>query len=239
MSKVALIGYGNVGYHLFKRMSEKHEVDVFGRTDKDGIKAMDQLDSANYDFVILTVSDKAICEVAQQINHSDAIILHTSGFRPITDLSSHSRYGVMYPLQTFSIEKPMDLFSFPIFIESNENTHKEILFSFVRSFCNDVRFLSSRDRKKLHLAAVFACNFTNHLYHISHKLLEEIGFSFSEIAHLAKETIEKAAMLTPKKAQTGPARRQDIETIYGHLEMMENKDWKNIYQLLTDHIRKG
>ena len=239
MSKVAIIGFGNVGYHLAVNISKKHDVTVYGRTpDDDLILDLSTLDPSAYDFVIIAVPDSAIKSVAENIGRSDAIVLHTSGSRPVSDVAMHDRHGVIYPLQTFSKEKKVDFKSFPIFIEGNDDTDKSI-FSFVRTFSNDVRFLGSRNRKRLHLAAVFACNFTNHMYYISEQILSEMDLSFPEIAHLAQETISKAAAISPSQAQTGPAVRGDQKTIETHLEMINNEEWKKIYQLLSEDIRKS
>lgn len=239
MSKVAIIGFGNVGYHLAVAISKNHEVAVYGRTPEDElIKDLGDLDPEAFDYIIIAVSDGAVKEVADSLNTSDAIVLHTSGSRPLSDLSKHERAGVMYPLQTFAKEKKIDFRSFPIFIEADDEIDKQ-LFAFVRSFSNDVRFLGSSNRKKLHLAAVFACNFTNHLYHISDEILRDMELSFADFKHLASETLENAVQLTPQKAQTGPAKRNDQATLTAHLEMIKNEQWKEIYQLISEDIRNS
>ena len=237
MSKVAIIGFGNVGYHLAVNISEKHEVVIFGRTpDDELIIDVDQLDPSQFDYIIIAVPDSAVKSVSDSIEASDSIVLHTSGSRPLADLSKHERKGVMYPLQTFSREKKIDFSHFPIFIEADDDIDKQ-LFSFVRSFSSDVRFMGSANRKKLHLAAVFACNFTNHMYHISDVLLSEMELSFSDMKHLAQETLTNALELSPKKAQTGPAKRNDQATLSEHLEMINNKSWQDIYRIISQYIR--
>ncbi|MEQ9402609.1 MAG: DUF2520 domain-containing protein [Cyclobacteriaceae bacterium] len=239
MSKVAIIGFGNVGYHLAVRISKKHEVIVFGRTpDDELIKSIDDLDTSEFDFTILAIPDTAIKEVSDSLNTSDSIILHTSGSIPLDVLAGHTRTGVMYPLQTFSREKNIDFNSFPIFIEGSEETEKAI-FNFTRSFSTDVRLMNSTNRAKLHLAAVFVSNFTNHLYHISDTILASAKLEFSDLQHLADETLKKAAEISPLKAQTGPAVRNDTVTMKKHLGMLENDGWKRIYELISEDIRKS
>lgn len=239
MSKVAIIGFGNVGYHLAVRISKKHEVIVFGRTpDDDLIRDISDLDTSEFDFTILAIPDGSIKEISDSLNTSDCVILHTSGSRPLNDLNAHERIGVLYPFQTFSRERVVDFTKIPIFIEGTDETEK-LLFSFVRSFGTDVRLMNSANRPKLHLAAVFACNFTNHLYRISEDLLSSMEISFKDLQHLSQETLDKAIDLSPAKAQTGPAKRNDTLTMKKHLEMLENEEWKKIYKLISEDIRKS
>ena len=224
MSKVAIIGNGNVGYHFFSRISKKHETWLFSRnTDSDETHQLKDFDPDDFDYALLCLPDDVIREYAETIQTSKCTIIHMSGARPISDLAKHELRGVVYPLQTFTKEKTVDFSSFPIFIEGTENTEKPI-FSFVRSFSTDVRLMSSENRARLHLAAVFACNFTNHMYHISDTILAEIGASLKDFKHLASETLDKAVELTPKKSQTGPAVRDDFETMSNHVRMIENKE---------------
>ena len=238
MSKVAIIGYGNVGYHLANRISSKrHEVTIFSRNpSEDFILPLDQLEPDSFEIIILSVPADLIKQVSDQIPASDAIVLHTSGSNPISDLSKHSKHGVMYPLQTFSKTKEIDFTSFPVFIESSEEGEKDI-FTFVRSFSNDVRLLTSTNRSKLHLAAVFACNFSNHMFHLSERLLSELDMTFQDIQPLVEETLKKAIDLNPSRSQTGPAVREDDETINTHLEMLKDEKMKSMYQIITDSIQ--
>ena len=240
MSKVAIIGYGNVGYHLANRISAKrHEVTIFSRTPaEEFIVAMDQFDPNSFEFIILTVPDGLIKEVSDQIATSEAIVLHTSGANPISDLNKHLKHGVMYPLQTFSKTKEIDFTSFPIFVEGSDEGEKDI-FTFVRSFSNDVRLLTSTNRSKLHLAAVFACNFSNHMFHLSEKLLSDLDMTFQNIQPLVEETLKKAIELNPSQSQTGPAMREDDETISIHLEMLKDEKLRAMYQIITDSIREN
>lgn len=239
MSKVAIIGYGNVGYHLANRISSKrHEVTIFSRTPtEDFILSMDQLDPDAFDFIILTVPDDKIKEVSDRLSVSEAIILHTSGANAISDLNKHEKHGVMYPLQTFSKTKEVDFNSIPIFVEGSDEGEKEI-FTFVRSFSNDVRLLTSTNRSKLHLAAVFACNFSNHMFHLSERLLADLDMRFQDLQPLVEETFRKAIELNPSRSQTGPAMRDDEETINRHLEMLKDEQMKNLYRMITESIRQ-
>ncbi len=238
MSKVAIIGNGNVGYHFFNRISRKHETKLFSRNLTDATLSLGDFDPNDFEFTLLCLPDDVVKTFSDSLPLSDSIIIHLSGGRPISDLKRHELRGVVYPLQTFTKEKKVDFSSFPIFIEGTENTEKPI-FSFVRSFSTDVRLMNSENRAKLHLAAVFACNFTNHMYHISETILSEIGTSLKDLKHLASETLDKAVELTPEKSQTGPAARDDFETMSNHVRMIKNKDWQEIYELISQDIRKS
>lgn len=238
MSKVAIIGYGNVGFHLATRISSKrHEVTIFSRTQsEDYILSLDQLNPESFDFIILTVPDDKVKTVSDSLETSDAVILHTSGANPISDLNKHEKHGVMYPLQTFSRTKEIDFTSFPIFVEGSDEGEKDI-FTFVRSFSNDVRLLTSTSRSKLHLAAVFACNFSNHMFHLSEKLLADLDMKFQDIQPLVEETFRKAIELSPSKSQTGPAVREDEDTINIHMNMLKDEQLRNLYRMITDSIQ--
>ena len=239
MSKVAIIGYGNVGYHLANRISSKrHEVTIFSRTSsEDFILSMDDLEPGAFDFIILTVPDDKIKEVSDSLDVSEAIVLHTSGANAISDLNKHPKHGVIYPLQTFSKTKEVDFTAIPIFVEGSEEGEKDI-FTFVRSFSNDVRLLTSTNRSKLHLAAVFACNFSNHMFHLSERLLADLEMTFQDILPLVEETFRKAIELNPSRSQTGPAVRDDDDTINRHLKMLKDEQMKTLYRMITDSIRQ-
>jgi len=143
----------------------------------------------------------------------------------------------MYPLQTFSKTKDVDFTTIPIFVEGSEEGEKDI-FTFVRSFSNDVRLLTSANRSKLHLAAVFACNFSNHMFHLSEKLLADLEMTFQDIQPLVEETFRKAIELNPSQSQTGPAIRDDGDTISQHMDMLKDEQMKTLYRMITESIRQ-
>lgn len=240
MNKVAIIGYGNVGYHLSNRISaKKHEVTIFSRSQtEDFIASPESINPSSFDFIILTVPDQFIKEVANSLTASDAMVIHTSGAVSINELSRHTNTGVIYPMQTFSRFKEVNFARLPIFVEGSNDESEQTLFNFVRSFGTDVRLLNSLQRSKLHLAAVFACNFSNHMFHLSEKLLEELNMTFDDMQPLVVETLEKALELAPSKSQTGPAIRNDKVTIQKHLDMLSDMDMKEIYSLITKDIQR-
>ena len=238
MSKVAIIGYGNAGFHLHRHISEFHDVTVFSRnfSEKD-VHDVGDLNPDLFDIAILSVPDAAVKEVSERLPKSDCLILHTSGSRPLSDLSRHDKRGVLYPLQTFTKSKFVDLREFPFLIESSQNAEEE-LESFASSISEKTKLSNSASRAKVHLAAVFASNFVNHMYHVSQLLLEEMDMSFQDISHLSREVLEKAIQLGPREGQTGPAVRGDSETVWKHMHMIQDDRLKELYQLLSDHIQQ-
>lgn len=238
MSKIAIIGYGNVGYHLTKRLSKRNDVSIFTRSPlEDHVQELSEFDPNGFDFIILAVPDGVVAEVSASIANSEAVVAHTSGSRPIEDLSKHRKYGVIYPLQTMSRAKEVDFNTFPIFIEGSDDEAEMKLFSFARSFGTDVRLITSANRARIHLAAVFACNFSNHMYHIAEKLLTPLEMTFQDIKPLVDETVHKAMELNPSNSQTGPAMRGDELTLNSHLDMLNDEELKAIYQLITKNIQ--
>ena len=238
MSKIAIVGYGNLGYHLDKHLSKKNEVVVFSRNpSSDDIRPLMYLEDLDFDFIILSVPDDAIQPVAASFRSRNAIVLHTSGSRPLTDLSSHQRHGVLYPLQTFSASQPINFDSVQFLIEGSEDAEMQI-FGLARSIGNEVRLVSSSNRMKIHAAAVFACNFTNHMFHIAERLMEDLDMKFQDLQPLVEETVKKALEQNPSNAQTGPAVRSDTSTMAAHSALLTEQHWKAIYELVSKDIQK-
>jgi predicted short-subunit dehydrogenase-like oxidoreductase (DUF2520 family) len=168
--------------------------------------------------------------------------VHTAGSVPI-DVFQNSRakrYGVLYPLQTFSINRKISFDHIPLFIEANQAEDEQLLEKIALSLSDKVIRLSSEKRKHLHLAAVFACNFTNHLYASAAKILEEQNLPWEVLLPLIEETAAKVKALHPKEAQTGPAVRYDTNIINKHLEMLKNDpDKQELYRLLSQSIHRN
>lgn len=231
---IAIVGRGNVATHLFEALSNKTEVCMVNPRTLDSLP----LDA---DIILISVSDNAISEIAKKIPQSDAIIAHTSGSIPLEALdTSHNRTGVFYPLQTFTKGVSLDYREIPFFIEGSSPEVIKKLKNLGSLISNNVNMADSEQRKKLHLASVFACNFTNALAGISKQILEEAGIDFSTLIPLMKQTVNKLENLTPEKAQTGPAVRGDSIVIDTHLKMLENQpEFQKIYSLLTQFIKNG
>ena len=146
-------------------------------------------------------------------------------------------YGVFYPMQTFSKVKDVNFKTIPVFIEGNSAATEDMIRNFANRLSQRVITLSSADRKYLHLAAVWACNFTNYCYTVASDILGEHGIPFDVLLPLINETTEKLQTLSPKAAQTGPAVRGDKNVMSQQLELMRhNADLQKLYQMLSKGI---
>ncbi len=243
MIKIVLIGSGNVATHLYKAFSSVSDVEiiqVFARTQSSAIPLAVQISNWKHlkeaDLYVISVSDDAIAEVALKIPFKNKLIVHTSGTTSI-DVLPFERKGVFYPLQTFSKEKQIDFSVVPICIETNQKEDENTLQKIASLLTPKVYLISSEQRKALHVAAVFVCNFTNHLYQIGATICENNAIPFEIVKPLITETADKIQNLAPKDAQTGPAFRGDEKTIQAHLELLTNSEYKILYQLMTQSIQ--
>ena len=258
--KITIVGTGNVGTHLFKAFSALPDVMVMTPDNPDGISAMhpgdnpglDILEVANVssrsleglpamsDLILIAVKDDAIAEVASRLSGKARIMAHTSGSTPMDILRPYAEnFGVFYPLQTFSKEKELIYREIPFFIEGSSEASAERLFKVARLISQHVFDADSDKRKSLHIAAVFACNFANHLVGIADDILGENGMDYRVLLPLIRETVAKLEVLHPHEAQTGPAVRNDSNVISSHQQMLaSNPMWSTIYDLLSRSIAK-
>ena len=250
MKKVSFIGSGNVATHLAKGFMDKgiQIKQVFSlnlskaellanAVSAEGINDINLLDTEDVDLIILSVKDDVIEEIAQSFDSNNVTIVHTSGTVPMKALAAHKNYGVLYPLQTFSKLKEMDLSNIPFCVEGNSKRVCIELIDYSAVISNDVRKVDSLARKSIHLSAVFACNFTNHMLAVADKILHESQQDISILKPLIEETIKKALSSSPAKVQTGPAIRKDYDVIEHHIGRLEgNPLLQNIYKDITESI---
>lgn len=247
MIQTVVIGSGNVAHHLilaFLQSTEIALVQVFARDKKalenfsDSISIVDDwAELMPADLYIIAVSDHAIASVAEQLPFENRLVVHTSGSVSMDALDSKNRKGVFYPLQTFSKNKAVDFLNIPICLESQTASDYALLEKAAGSISNSVYKIDSTQRKALHVSAVFANNFTNHLYQIAGAICAENHIPFDILKPLIRETAEKVQTLSPSEAQTGPAKRHDSNTINAHLEFLSDPNQKNIYTQLTQSIQ--
>lgn len=243
-----LIGTGNVASHLFDAFMDADNIgvqQVFGRNtmalekfSKHALTTTKSSEIIDADVYIIAVSDDAIEEVSKIVLNKEGIIAHTSGSVPM-NVIQHSNSGVFYPLQTFTKGKKVDFSKIPICIEARHDNHLEKLKTFAQNVSTAVYEISSEQREKLHIAAVFANNFSNHLFKLAEELCQSEDLPFEILKPLIYETTHKLKHLSPKAAQTGPARRNDIQTMQKHLDGLENPVHKKIYQLLSESIKSN
>lgn len=246
MFKIVIIGSGNVATHLIQAFSENETVDliqVFARKKENLLsfiepgKIVDNLsDLKEADLYIIAVSDDVIEQVANQILFENKLIVHTSGSYEYKGISNKNRKGVFYPLQTFSKNIAVDFNTIPLCLEAENEADFAVLEKIAKSISAKVYQINYLQRQSLHIAAVFVNNFVNHLYQIGNEICDNNHVDFEILKPLIEETANKINQLSPKKAQTGPAKRQDFKTIERHLNFISDENQKNIYQILTQSI---
>lgn len=247
MIKVVLLGSGNVASFLFEAFSASQNVKVVQvynhspaslskfRKRVPVTSSFAKLEDA--DVFIISVKDDAVSEISEKLRGKNALVVHTSGAVPVNSLEAHERKGVFYPLQTFSKNREVRNRNIPFCLEASQPADLEFLKQLVREISGTPFEVSSEQRKKLHLAAVFVCNFVNHLYVIGEDLCQDNNLPFEILQPLILETAEKAVYSSPSENQTGPAKRKDQSTIEAHLNLIDSAENKEIYQLLTRAIQ--
>lgn len=187
---------------------------------------------------IFSISDSALPDVIAQMPSNKGLWVHTAGSMPIEVFAPHtSRYGVIYPMQTVSKERAVDWESIPIFVEAATPADTQLLEEIAHSISQQVIRCNSQQRRALHLAAVFACNFSNHMYAIAERLLKEQGLEFDMMRHLIRETEHKAEMMSPLQGQTGPAIRHDDNVMEKHLKLLQGTPEEEIYRIISNNIQ--
>lgn len=244
MIKVVILGAGNVATHFFKAFKKAENVEViqvYNRSEAslEVFKSNTQTTSdlaklKKADIFLVCVKDDAIEALISKLSHLDGIVAHSSGSVPLS--TSAKRNAVFYPLQTFSKQTEVNFKEIPICIETSVAKDLPVLKQLAHSISEKVFEISSEQRKKLHLAAVFACNFSNYMYSIAEDLCNQNEVPFEVLSALIKENAQKATLHSPKSVQTGPAKRNDQATIKQHLAQLNNADYKEIYKLLTQSI---
>jgi predicted short-subunit dehydrogenase-like oxidoreductase (DUF2520 family) len=250
---ITFIGAGNVAWHLAPALENAgHFVnEVYTPDGKSAKKLVGNLYNAHVkadlnfsdspsQIFILSVPDDAIQKIAQEIKLPEqSLMVHTSGSKglDVMEYSAAAATGVFYPLQTFSKNKKLDFEEIPFLLESENKEALKILNSLAKSLSKNVKIVSSAQRKQMHLAAVFACNFTNHMMSISERVMKNAQLDFKLLHPLILETVEKALKHSPKAVQTGPAKRGDLETLDKHMEMLQSdENVQEIYRLISQNI---
>lgn len=248
MINVVILGTGNVAKHLLDVFMTHYGikvVQVYGRNQKalsvfgKFVPTTSEISKIILaDIYIMAVSDDAIVEIASRLDLKEGLLVHTSGSIPMKSLPKKNRRGIFYPLQTFTVGRTVDFKEIPICIEAENDQDYGLLKQLASIISNKVVGMDSKQRKSLHLAAVMANNFTNHMYFLSNEFCEQKGIPFDLLHPLIKETAHKIQDLAPYDAQTGPARRNDKGTLKKHLAQLKNKNHKELYRLLSKSIRK-
>ena len=247
MNKITFIGTGNVatklsielqnyGYEIVEIWS-KTENSARELSNKIGCKYTTNInDIGKTDLIIICVKDDSLLEVIENLKNNNSSMVHTSGTVGIDVFNEKENCGVLYPLQTFDKNININIKEIPFLIEAKNKELEMKLIKFTNVLSDNVHFINSEKRKIIHLAAVFACNFTNHMLSISEKIMNDNGLDFELLKPLILQTIEKIKTNPPKSVQTGPAKRKDFKIIIKQIDSLEDTSLKTIYKLISEHI---
>lgn len=252
--RIALIGAGNVATHLGKAWQQAGYtvVQVYSRTEQSAselatclcvpfVTSLDEV-CTDADIYVVAVKDAVLQELIPALvkGREAALFVHTAGSMPMAVWQGVApRHGVLYPMQTFSKARKVDFASVSFFVEANHQADKEVLKELAGALSPKVYEATSAQRTYLHMAAVFACNFANHMYTLSAQLLEKNGLPFDAMLPLIDETARKVHGLHPHDAQTGPAIRGDENVMGKHLAMLAGEpEIKEIYRIISNSIQE-
>lgn len=248
--KIVMVGAGNVATHIAPAISFSgigEVVQIYSRHIESaealaakipGAEAVNKPKeiAAEADIYLISVADDAIASVVEILPKRDALYLHTSGSVGMDALAGLSeRYGVFYPLQTFSKEVSLDVKAVPLFVEGSLPEVETEIREFASGLFERIYHADSVTRKKMHISAVFACNFTNYMWTLAEELLKHDNLPFDVLRPLLEETLRKAFVNSPSASQTGPAIRGDRKIVDSHLGLLDGKE-KEIYKLLSESI---
>jgi predicted short-subunit dehydrogenase-like oxidoreductase (DUF2520 family) len=253
--KTVIVGAGRIAWHLGRRLKSKGipVVQVINRS-ADTARALGEALGVAWtddfaavrpdaDWLLIAVRDDAIDEVAALLapHAPDALAAHTSGATPGTVLAPYfDRYGVFYPLQSFSFERAPLWSKIPFCVDAKREEDVLALKQTAKIIGNLIYRVNDPQRAKLHVAAVFANNFANHCFAIAERLLEENDLPFDLLHPLMEETLAKALQDSPARMQTGPALRGDTDTLRRHLRLLaEHPEWQELYKQLSANINGG
>lgn len=247
--KVVIIGSGNVGTVLGRKIVEGgHEIaQVVGRNAQ-RVKSLSFILNASAcyelaemnrtaDLYIIAVSDSSIPIIAQKLRLKDKIVVHTAAAEPKHVLKECSEnYGIIYPVQTLRREL-QQLPVVPVLVDGNNTETRERIKTFASDWANSVAFATDEERLKLHVAAVIVNNFTNHLFSLTERYCEHEQLNFKMLYPLIEETIKRIKLNKPSMVQTGPAVRNDFNTLEKHLNVLDKHHYlKELYKIISSNI---
>lgn len=251
---ITLIGSGNVATWIAQRLQGNPRfpiTQVFSRhlehaqtladlLNAEAIEDIRKLNSDNQIF-IFALADKAYDEILPLLPFKLPLAFTTSGTVSCQCLKDYAeQYGVIYPLQTFTKSQDMRKLEVPLCLESDfTGEHKTLMWELARELSPTCYEVSEAQRAKMHVAAVFACNFSNAMYQIAYKLLKENGLPFEILLPVLHQTVEKVAQMTPAEAQTGPAVRGDVNVMRTQISTLSDDRLKELYRLVSALIMEG
>ncbi len=251
---ISIVGAGRVGRALaLSLFNAGFRIDKIISKSSESAKSLAELTKSDWstdiqeeissDLVVLAVPDGLLNDLIPKLgSNENSIFVHTAASHGLEIFGSLScrGSGVFYPLQTFTIGRDIDLQQIPILIEGSDDHTEKVLKSIAESLSNSVYFIGEEERKLIHLAAVFVCNFVNQLYLVGEEITKKTNLPESVLEPLIEETLKKARDIGPRLAQTGPASRNDIVTIEKHRELLSySPEFRDIYDSITNSIIKN
>lgn len=239
--KIAIIGTGNVGSYLSHALAVKgFLVQSFGRKPNDTTDPQSEvyLQPNHFDLILLCVNDTSIADVSEAIQETDTLIAHVSGATPLMAIAKkHSYRAVFYPLMSLKGASEIDAATIPFCLEANDKNALSALKEVVTALGAKWNLVNSEERTHLHLAAVLAHNFSNHLHYKAQEVMDSAGLDFRILLPLLENALKSLQHTPAKDMQTGPAIRQDETTINRHLDLLQDPTTIDIYKLLTKSIQ--
>ena len=231
--RITIVGQGNVACNLLHAF-EKNGVRAEMVSSRVGLDALPESD-----VFIYAVRDEALEQVAAQVYAPRALHLHTSGTMPLSVFGDDKPHaGILYFFQSFSKTHLIEDFTtIPVFIEGRNIDDISAIYTLAQTLTPHIYEANQHDRERLHLAGVFANNFTNEMYAIAADILRGTSIPFQALLPLIDQTAEKIHTLSPRDAQTGPARRGDENVMQHHVSLLPNNDLRTLYQLVSKLIQ--
>ncbi|MFH2143005.1 MAG: Rossmann-like and DUF2520 domain-containing protein [Bacteroidota bacterium] len=249
--KIVLVGSGNVGENLAMAIDKtRHEIiQVISKSGHSSEELSMKINCSsgnslslidkNADLYIISVNDENLVDIINKIPAEKSIVVHTAGSMDIKILDRFMNYGVLYPLQTFSKGQNISFKNIPLCIEANNKETEEILLNFANHLSDKVYKINTEQRMFLHLSAVFACNFSNHMYSIAEDILNKAGLDREFLIPLIEQTALKIKKNPANESQTGPAKRKDKNIIKKHLNLLSySPKLQEIYEVLSNSIQE-
>lgn len=246
--KIFVIGSGNVATHLSCALLKaghtiagvcgrnfEHTAELAKKTKAQPFGVLAQIPT-DADIYLISVSDDSIADVASQMPDVEGVAAHTAGSVPMDVLKRFESHGVIYPMQSFTKNRKIDIGRVPFFVEGCTNDVADKLIMLAKTISADVRLMSSEERKYLHLSAVFASNFVNGMFAEAEDVLKRCGLPFGVLQPLIEETVAKALEMGPIAAQTGPARRGDAGVMQMQQKLLTDENQRNLYSFASKRI---
>ena len=249
MKSIVLIGSGNVATHLglslfqqgytIKQVWSQKLINAEALAKKINSKPINNIRAIEEgDLYIIAIKDDAVKSMADRLGFNN--IVHTSGSLGLEVFNNELlNHGVLYPLQTFNKDVKLNLSKTPICIEANNKPFEEELMNIGKKLSEKAIIINTEQRRRLHIAAVFACNFTNYLFSIAEDILEREKADFKLLLPIINQTVRKINHNKPSKVQTGPAKRKDEKIIKHHIDSLKDKQTRQIYKLISNAIMKN